>query len=147
MSDPQAALDLERFAALAEAYGSAIERWPIEERDAARAMAGSAPARAILARQQALDRVLDTYRVPEPSSALSGRVLAEADRRVGRRNAGRRWWAGLGLAGVGLAGALVGAMAATAVLPRSDTDPGIVAGPSVWGGGDDTDLDPGRDAL
>lgn len=147
MTEPRPDWSLERFAALAEAYGSSIERWPVEEREAARAMADTAPARAILARQQVLDRALDTYRVPEPSPALAGRILAGADRHIGRRQRARRWWAGLGLAGVGLAGALAGAVAATAVLPRSDTEPGIVAGPSVWGGGDDIDLDLGRDAL
>lgn len=146
MNDTHPALSLERFAALAEAYGAAIERWPAAEREAAQAMADGAAARAILARAQDLDRLLDTYRVPEPSSALTGRILAEADRIVLRRASVRRLWAGLGLAGVGLAGALAGALAATAVLPLADPDVSIVADAGVWGGGDEIDLDLGRDA-
>lgn len=147
MTETHRALSLERFAALAEAYGAAIERWPVGERAAAQAMANGAAARAILARAQDLDRLLDSYRVPAPSSALAGRILADADRIVRRRDMARNWWAGLGLAGVGLAGALAGAMAATAVLPRVDPDLSVIADAGAWSGADEIDLDLGRDAL
>lgn len=147
MTETHRALGLERFAALAEAYGAAIERWPAAEREAAQAMADDASARAILARACDLDRLLDTYRIPEPSSALAGRILADADRIVRRRRTARRWWAGLGLAGVGLAGALAGALAATAVLPRADPELGVIADAGAWSGSDEMDLDLGRDAL
>ncbi|WP_293853746.1 hypothetical protein [uncultured Alsobacter sp.] len=147
MADPSPSMSLARFAALAEAYGAVLERWPAAEREAAVPLARTAEGRAILERAGELDALLDAYRVPGPSSALAGRVLARAGGLARRRRTMQRWWAGLGLAGVGLAGAIVAATAATVILPRSDAGWGMATDAGVWGGGDDVDIDLGRDAL
>jgi hypothetical protein len=53
-------LTLERFRALTLAYGGKLELWPSAEREAARALhAESAEARALLAAEAGLDRVLE----------------------------------------------------------------------------------------
>lgn len=145
MAENSPSLSLQRFAALAEAYGSDLARWPEAERDGAAPLAETEAGRVILDRARRLDRLLATYRVPEPSSALAGRVLADAGRVARTRRLVRRWWTGLGLAGVGLAGAIAAATAATAILPASEADWGIVADTGSWVNGDDIDLDAGRD--
>lgn len=147
MSDAPPAMTVERFAALAGAYGSVLGRWPEEHRAPAEAIAATAAGRAILLQARTLDLMLDAYRVEQPSAALAGRIVAESGRRREHHRRILRWWAGLGLVGVSLAGAIAGATAATAILPRADADPGMVAGTAVWGGNDDGDIDAGRDAL
>ena len=54
----------DRFQALAETYGGAVVRWPAAERDAALALAAAEPdfARAVLARAESLDAILDAWR-------------------------------------------------------------------------------------
>jgi hypothetical protein len=147
MSDATPAMSVERFAALAQAYGSGLDRWPEEHRAPAEVIAATQAGHAILMQARSLDLVLDAYRVEQPSAALAGRIVAESGRRRDHRRRILRWWAGLGLVGVSLAGAIAGAMAATAILPRADTDPGMVADTGVWGGNDDVDIEMGRDAL
>lgn len=73
-------MNLERFTALIDAYGSDPRRWPEQERDSAQVfLAASAGARAKLREAAALDTLL-AVKLPEiePSPALQARVLAQA---------------------------------------------------------------------
>lgn len=107
-----------RFAALAEAYGADLRRWPAAERATAEALAAGDPAAsAVLGRERRLDAWLDAYSIRAPSPALVGRVLAAAPQPALLWSRARLWWSGLGLAGVGLAGALTGALALALATP------------------------------
>ena len=82
-----AGMALERFAALAEAYGGEIDRWPEAERFAALSLAGrSAEARTLLADAHGLDFMLSRFdTAPDPSPGLRERVAslrAEAGRAI-----------------------------------------------------------------
>ena len=69
------AMTLDTFQYLADAYGANLERWPKAMLPAAtRLFASSAPARAVLAEAQALDRLLDT---PPPVVTSNATDLAE----------------------------------------------------------------------
>ncbi len=94
----------ERFEALAEAYGGETARWPQAEREAAAAVMAGQPdfARAVLARADALDEMLDAWRPAPASAALLERVLAQAPR---HRATGLAAWIWRGAVGAGLAGA------------------------------------------
>ncbi len=72
----------ERFEQLAEAYGGETARWPQAERDAAATLMAGQPefVRAVLARADALDEMLDAWRPAPASAALLERVLAHAPR-------------------------------------------------------------------
>lgn len=99
-------MDRTRFAALAEAWGGRIERWPTDERDAAwrfLAEAGEV-AQALLAGALDLDEALEALRPPQPSAALRAAILAAAPRPRPARGALWRWLTGAGL-GAGLAAA------------------------------------------
>ncbi len=79
-----AGMSFERFAALAEAYGGDVDRWPEAERFAALSLAGrSEKARTLLADAHGLDFVLSRFdTAPDPSSGLRERVASlrvEAD--------------------------------------------------------------------
>ncbi|MDX8453115.1 hypothetical protein RFM98_10140 [Mesorhizobium sp. VK9D] len=115
-------MDAERFAALADAYGSALHRWPPAEQAAALLFAGTEEGSAILRRAVRLDALLDRHSVEAPSSALYGTIVARgtADVRQGRRQ--RFWWLGFGLAGIGLAGAVAGLALMTVVTPDAPSD-------------------------
>ena len=115
-------MDASRFAALADAYGSALHRWPQAERAGARLFAETEQGRDILRRAGRLDGVLDQSRAAAPSRALHGAIVsrATAEVRQGRRN--RLWWLGFGLAGVGLAGAVAGLALMTVVNPDISSD-------------------------
>ncbi|TGP51168.1 hypothetical protein EN802_16390 [bacterium M00.F.Ca.ET.159.01.1.1] len=115
-------MDAARFAVLADAYGSALHRWPQAEQAAATLFAETKQGRAILRRAGRLDAVLDRHRVEAPSPALYGAIVARAtaDVRQGRRR--RFWWLGFGLAGVGLAGAVAGLALVTVVNPDIQSD-------------------------
>ena len=102
------AMDARRFAALAEAYGGDLRRWPQAERGAAAAFASSETGQAISRRAHTLDALLDSYRVRHPGKALHDTILRTADRYIVRRRRQRFWRLGLGLAGIGLAGAIAG---------------------------------------
>lgn len=110
-------MQIERFQALADAYGGDIRRWPGELRGPAVALAEqSAAARAILARAEALDAQLDAWRVAAPSAALRDAVLAQAPRlRVGWVRSAGLWLSGAGLAAACAAGVVFGVAASTAV--------------------------------
>lgn len=115
-------MDAKRFAALADAYGGALRRWPPAERAAASLFAESAEGRAILERAGRLDAMLDGNRVEAPSPALHGAIVATATTRVRQGRRRRLWWLGFGLAGIGLAGAVAGLALVTVVSPDAPSD-------------------------
>lgn len=112
------ALSPARFAALAEAYGGDLARWPAAVRDAAAAALARDPvAAALLGEVARLDVALDRWRVPAPRAALVGAVLAVAPGLPLAWTRARLWWSGIGFAGVGLGGALAGALLASVTPP------------------------------
>jgi hypothetical protein len=119
----------EHFAALAEAYGGDIGRWPADARDAAEAFAAGRPAAVgILERQQRLDAALDADRVSAPGALLRQRIIDAAPAALG---AGRlwRWLSGAGL-GLGLAAACAcGVAAGMTLAPPSVTR--MISGPQA----------------
>lgn len=100
-----------RFAALAEAYGGEIARWPEAEREAARALLAGHPETqaSVLAEAAQLDRLLDLAPAQAPTAALLGRLITDAPQPA---KAVRRWVAGacavLGLSAAAVAGVLAG---------------------------------------
>src|SRR5260221_13208543 len=118
MSAGEPRMALQRFEALAQAYGAAFSRWPAEEREPARRLAASdRAAAAVLARAAGLDRALALSLAPTPGSALVGRAMASAE---GVRRRAWRWLTGAGI-GVAPAGATAAGVAAGALL-----------GPAAW---------------
>ncbi len=106
-------MNIERFAAILDAYGADARRWPAGERSAALALAERDPrAAGLLAEAADLDHVLGLHRIRAPSAAVRERVL-EAAPRGGFGGAfagmGRFWAPSAGLAAAGIAGLLVGA--------------------------------------
>lgn len=119
-------MTLERFEALADAYGGVVARWPEAERAAAMQIAAKPEASAILARALALDEALDAWTVPPVSAGLRARVLGAApvpSRDLVRR--ARLWWSGIGIAAA-LAGAAAGT-AAVAMVPPIDASGGTTS--------------------
>lgn len=113
MTDPL--MSMARFAALADAYGGAVARWPTAERENAYRLAAQPGARAILARAAQVDTVLDSWTVASPSTALRRSVLPPARRQSPQARL-KLWWSGIGIAAA-LAGAAAGSVAAAAVAP------------------------------
>ncbi|WP_027142108.1 hypothetical protein [Mesorhizobium sp. WSM3626] len=116
------AMDAKRFAALADAYGGDLRRWPEAEREAATAFASSEAGQAISRQADTLDALLDSYSVQHPGKALHGSILRAADRHLVQRRRHRFWWLGLGLAGIGLAGAVAGLALVSIVTPEAGSD-------------------------
>lgn len=119
-------MPLERFEALAEAYGAVVARWPDAEREAALSRALERAFAAVLTRAAALDATLDAWTVAAPAAELSHGIVASAPapgRSLGTR--ARLWWSGIGLAAA-LTGAAAGvagvAMAAPGELSSSDAN-------------------------
>ncbi|TKB13760.1 MAG: hypothetical protein E5V75_20450 [Mesorhizobium sp.] len=115
-------LDAKRFATLADAYGSALHRWPQAEQAAATLFAESEEGRAILASAGRLDAILDRHHVEAPSRTLHGKIVANATSEIRQGRHRRLWWLGFGLAGVGLAGAVAGLALVTVVTPDAPSD-------------------------
>jgi hypothetical protein len=109
-------MNAERFAALADAFGGDIRRWPEPERAAGWDFLKMEPAAAepLLHAARRIDAVLDSAPSFIPSAALRELVLASAPR-PGVRAAiawhPLRWLAPTGLAAACAAGALFGVMA------------------------------------
>jgi hypothetical protein len=106
----------ERFRQIVEAYGALPQRWPEKERAVAEAFARRNPeVRNALAREAALDRLLDAYRVAPPNRALTRATIASGP------SSGVLPWTsilkGLGIIGAGLAGAVAGAFLMTVYAP------------------------------
>jgi hypothetical protein len=70
-------MNLDRFAALVDAYGGSPARWPEAERAAAEALlATSAEARRMAQEADTLDRLLDQTETAPATRALQDRILA-----------------------------------------------------------------------
>lgn len=106
-------MDLLRFAALCDAYGGVIARWPAAEREAANRLARTPEGARLLARADRLDTVLDAWVVTPASSSLIERVAAGGPRPSRRMPIG--WWPSL--AGLTLAGAVAGSLLVSALPP------------------------------
>jgi hypothetical protein len=142
----------ERFAALAQAYGGDLRRWPEAERAAANAFLIAEPAAAepLLAAERWMDGALDSTPQPYPSQALRERVLAAARRPAGpfagwslgwSRGRDIRWLApGAGLAAACIAGAWLGMTASHNVSSQLRADTVLVASADQSAG---DPLDPG----
>ncbi len=109
-----APLTPQRFAELADAYGSVVARWPEAVRAEAMIMAREPAMQAILAEAEWLDERLDSWRVPAPSTALRDRVIGS--RRVAFVRRARLWWSGIGIA-TALAGAAAGTAGVAIAMP------------------------------
>jgi hypothetical protein len=69
----------ERFSQLLDAYGGDAKRWPIEERAAALLLLEhSKEARRLQQSALALDSLLDSVQISQPSTMLRQRILAKA---------------------------------------------------------------------
>ncbi len=116
-------MDLSRFAALCDAYGGTIARWPQPCRNAAARFAATVDGTRLLARADRLDTALADWSVARAPDALMTAILRHAPppRRQGRI---ALWWSGL--AGLTLAGAAAGALAVTMLpsAPIMADDPG-----------------------
>ena len=113
----------ERFAALADAYGGDIDRWPEHERRAAKAYLLTHPeARPILLRQAELDAALAAWTVPHPTASLAGGIARNVLERQALLRRFRVW-----LSSAGAAAALAGGVAAGMSLVTVSTP-----APSPW---------------
>jgi hypothetical protein len=119
MPNVRTQMNSERFAALAAAYGGALRRWPLADREAAGIFARTEEGIAILQREGGLDAMLDDYVVPAATPVLNAGILRDAAVGLVQRRRVRLWWSGLGLAGLGLAGALAGTVAVTVMTPSA----------------------------
>lgn len=136
-------MEAERFAALADAYGGQLQRWPRAERASAQRFAATAAGRAILRRASMLDSMLDSYRIAAPGPALHARALRAAELDVVKQRRRRVWWLGLGLAGAGLAGVAAGLATVTIVTPDAQPEHYVLdANATAFG-----DSGPGADAA
>ncbi|HET9159629.1 MAG TPA: hypothetical protein VFN88_03380 [Caulobacteraceae bacterium] len=108
MIDPMMSSD--RFRALAEAFGGAIDRWPAHEQAAARERLAAEPALAqALGEAAALDALLDTSSAPAFSGVLRERLMAEHRKSTRVASPVVRWLSGAGLAAACLVGVVTGA--------------------------------------
>ncbi len=82
MNETTKPMDEREFAALAEAFGGDLSRWPAPRRSAAREFAARSPeAAAVIAQARALDRLLSvTDRDAPAAPALADRIVAAARR-------------------------------------------------------------------
>ncbi|MEO6377290.1 MAG: hypothetical protein ABIO37_04610 [Caulobacteraceae bacterium] len=134
-------MGLDRFKALAAAYGGRPARWPEAERTAAQALMARAPddCAAALAEEAELDGALDGWDAPAPTAALRAAILAGAPVKGSRRWVSLRWqgWLpGAGLAAIGMAGVLCGAtlfgVAAADVRTEATVAAATADDPSGW---------------
>lgn len=123
-----------RFAALAAAYGSDIERWPLGERQAAKDHLRHAPdAAALLEVEAGLDAALMAWTLPGPGAALVTQIIATTERQRSRMRRLRVW-----LSSLGAAATLTGGVAAGMLLvpvPSHYQEPGLSSlyGAQVFG--------------
>jgi hypothetical protein len=111
----------ERFAALADAYGGDIGRWPIAERDAAWMHLRRQPdARDLLSAAADLDAVLAGWTVPGPGAALVTTIARSVARRHAHGRRVRLWLSSLGAAAALASGMAVGAIVLTLSIPEAD---------------------------
>jgi hypothetical protein len=129
-------MNRERFAALADAFGGDLRRWPEAEREAARAFREAQPAvcEPLLAEAGRIDAALDGIAALQPSAALRERILASAPQTrrplvsLGRFRRAAPWLApGAGLAAACAAGAWLGVIASHTAETRMRADTVLVA--------------------
>ncbi len=123
-------MDSARFAALADAFGGALRRWPKAERVNARLFAVRHPnyARRILMAARLIDRLLRESKAPAYNPALADRIeriSAEPNFRAVREARPLRDWLGAGLAMAAATGAIAG-FAITPVTIRFAPDIGAI---------------------
>jgi len=138
-----AEMNRERFAALTDAFGADLRRWPEAERDAARAFRKTQPAlcEPLLAEADRLDFALDELAAFQPSAALRERILASAPQArrplfsLGRLRRTAPWLApGAGLAAACAAGAWLGVTASHTAETRMRADTVLVASADLSAG-------------
>lgn len=132
MSPSTQPIDLAQFKAVAETYGSDINRWPSEVQVSARLLASRPGGASILQAEADFDAVLDQWTMPLPSPSFRQQIAETAANSVRRSwGATRYWWAAIGLAAA-LSGAATGtAGTAMFVMPQH------VAGDTIFGDVDD----------
>lgn len=139
-------MTLERFQALAEAYGADLRRWPTTCRAQAEALRAADPSgvERLLFEATKTDAVLDTSAAPAVSMALRDRVIASATaaglspRRM-RWIAGRlAWLSGAGWAAAACAGVIAGMNLTTHLTADQQLDAVIYQATLV--GVDDTEV-------
>lgn len=112
----------ERFAALADAYGGNLDRWPSAERDAGRRHLRSRPeARDDLAAAARLDASLTAWTVPGPGAALAARIAAAATQRNAHARRLRLWLSSLGAATALASGVAAGATVVVLSSPAAES--------------------------
>ena len=110
----------ERFAALADAYGGNLDRWPSAERDAGRRHLQSRPeARDDLAAAAKLDAALAAWIVPGPGTALAARIAVASNQRNAYARRLRLWLSSLGAATALASGVAAGAAAVVLSFPAA----------------------------
>ncbi len=120
----EAGMDIETFDRCVSAYGADPERWPEDRRDSMEALLReSAQAQELVAREAALDALLEEVPAIEPSELMRARVIAAAKAaRASRTERLNRWvegawtlrraWGPLGaLAAAAMLGLVVGTLA------------------------------------
>ncbi len=122
----------EEFERLAEAYGGAMARWPIEARDAGLAFSVSDPqtARTILAQAEMLDGALDAWTLMPVSHELRERVIASASNPPPSRKSKTWIWGagfGAGLAAACAAGLVMGVTVSGSFSATSASDEPVSA--------------------
>jgi hypothetical protein len=141
-------MNAERFAALADAYGGDLRRWPAAERASAEAFVAGDPASAepVLEAARRLDTALDSAPAAYPTPALRERVLAAAHEAgaSSRRwrwptldwsSWGRGWLApGAGVAAAVVAGAWLGVVAFHSAGAQLKADTVLVASADLSAG-------------
>ena len=132
-------MELDRFKALAAAYGGRPVRWPAAERAAAEALMARSPeaCAAVLDEAAGLDDVLDSWHAPPPSADLRATVLAAAPKAgVRRPRLWEAWLPGAGLAAIGVAGVICGATLVSFAAADARADAIVTAAaaddPSDW---------------
>ena len=105
-------MELDRFKALAAAYGGRPARWPEAERGPAEALMARMPdaCAAALNAEADIDGLLDGWRADAPSPDLRAAVLAGAPLKGAPRRPRlwEAWLPGAGLAAIGVAGIICG---------------------------------------
>ena len=109
---------MQRFQALADAYGGDLARWPADEQADARAWraANAAEALGILNEAGALDLLLDRGAVAAPGPVLRDRITASA-RQARKPVRALLWASATGLMAACAAGLMLGATLSDRLLP------------------------------
>lgn len=126
----------ERFAYLADAYGADLQRWPLDERGAAKALldSGNPSAREALDQAGWLDAQLDSHQLAFIDLALTRQIRESAPRRTSFWSRYAGWLSPAGLVGVGIAGVVTGMLVASMSVPLPMVSAEVL--PSVFDQGD-----------